>query len=83
MTLSCMVTKKISMTHQQGRLRGGLPTIMRFCVLYYQTIIFTGVYQRWTVYALKPKSVLEMRFCANSKKTRSLGKKWLQTKVLG
>ena len=46
---------------------------MGFCVLYYQTIIFTGVYQRWAMYALKPKSVLEMHFRANSKKTQSLG----------
>ena len=47
---------------------------MGFCVLYYQTIIFTGIYQRWTTYALKPKSVLEMHFLANSKKTQSLEK---------
>ena len=48
--------------------------MMEFCVLYYQTIIFTGVYQQWTMYALKPKSVLEIHFRANSKKTKSLGK---------
>ena len=48
--------------------------VVGFCVLYYQTIIFTGVYQRWTTYALKPKSVLGMHFRANSKKTPSLGK---------
>ena len=47
---------------------------MGFCVLYYQTIIFTGVYQQCTMYALKPKNVPEMYFCANSKKTQSLGK---------
>ena len=32
------------------------------------------VYQRWTMYALKRKCVLEMHFRANSKKTQSLGK---------
>ena len=33
---------------------------MGFYVLYYQTIIFTGAYQRWTTYTFKPKSVLDM-----------------------
>ena len=47
---------------------------MRFFVLYYQTLEFTGVYQRWTTYALMPKSVSEMHFRANSKKTQFLGK---------
>ena len=28
---------------------------MSFFVLYYQTMEFTGVYQRWTTYALMPK----------------------------
>ena len=42
-----------------------------------------GVYQRWTTYALKPESVSEMHFRENSKKTQSLGKKQLYTKVLG
>ena len=46
--------------------------VMGFCVLYYQTIIFMGVYQRWTMYALKPKSVSEMHFCA---------KHWLSKKI--
>ena len=50
---------------------------MAFSVLYYKLIIFTGVYQQWTTYALKPKSVLEMHFCANSKKTQIFEKKWL------
>ena len=51
--------------------------VMGFCVLYYQTIIFTGIYQRWTTYALKPKSVSDLHFRANTKKTQSLGKKRL------
>ena len=34
-----------------------------------------GVYQLWATYALKPQSVLDMHFHANSKKTQSLGKK--------
>ena len=55
---------------------------MGFCVLYYQTIIFTGVYQRWTTYALKPKSVSKMNFRANSKKTQSLGKNGCRQKRL-
>ena len=42
--------------------------VIGFCVLYYQTIIFMGVYQLWATYALKPQSVLNMHFCANSKK---------------
>ena len=43
---------------------------MRFCVLYHQTmgVCFTGVYQQWATYALKPESVSEMHFHANSKK---------------
>ena len=56
--------------------------VMGFCVLYYQTIIFTGVYQRWTTYALKPKSVSEMHFRANSKKTQSLCKNGCRQKCL-
>ena len=55
---------------------------MRFFVLYYQTIEFTGVYQRWTMYALMPKSVSEMLFHANSKKTQSLGKNSYRQKCL-
>ena len=51
--------------------------VIGFCVLYYQTITFTGVYQLWATYALKPQSVLDMHFRANSKKTQSLGKKQL------
>ena len=52
-----------------------------------------GLYQKWTTYALKSKSVQEIHFpaiwrfkftdLANSKKTQSLGKKRLLTKVLG
>ena len=55
---------------------------MGFCVLYYQNIIFTGIYQQWTMYALKPKSVLEIHFRANSKKTQSLGKNGCRQKCL-
>ena len=62
------------MTHQQDSLRGLLVTnfhaqiwVMRFFILYCQTIEFTGVYQRWTTYALMPKSMSEMHFRTNSK----------------
>ena len=41
-----------------------------------------GVYQRWTTYALKPESVSEMHFHANSKKTQSLGKNGCRQKCL-
>ena len=66
----------------QDRLTGVLPTfmqfheiwVMRFFVLYYQIIEFTGAYQRWTTYALIPKSVTEMHFRENSKRPQSLGK---------
>ena len=36
-----------------------------------------GVYQQWATHALKPKSVVEMHFRENSKKTQSLRKKGL------
>ena len=49
---------------------------------YYQTIIFMGVYQRWATHALKPKSVVEMHFRENSKKTQSLRKKGCRQKCL-
>ena len=55
---------------------------MGFCVLYYQTIIFTGLYQLWGTYALKPENVSEMHFHANSKKTQSLGKNGCRQKCL-
>ena len=56
--------------------------VMGFCVLYYQTIIFTGIYQRWSTYALKPKSVSDLHFRAKSKKTQSLGKNGCRQKCL-
>ena len=55
---------------------------MAFSILYYKLIIFTGVYQQWTTYALKPKSVSEMHFLANCKKTQSLGKNSCRQKCL-
>ena len=55
---------------------------MEFCVFYCQTIILTGLYQRRTMNALKPKSVLEMHFRANSQKTQSLGKNGCRQKCL-
>ena len=45
-------------------------------------VCFTGVYQRWTTYALKPESVSEMHFHANSKKAQSLGKNGCRQKCL-
>ena len=55
---------------------------MGFCVFYYQTKIFMGVYQQWTTYALKPKSGLEMHFHANNEKTQSFGKNSCRQKCL-
>ena len=48
----------------------GQGILCTFC----HTIIFTGVYQWWVTYALKPKTVSEMHFGANSKKTQSFRK---------
>ena len=80
------------MTHQQGSLGGVLQTFMHqvvdgiLCTLspHHNVYRETGVYQQWTMYALKSKSVPEMHFpaiwrskftdLANSKKTQSLGK---------
>ena len=77
------------MTHQQDSLRGLLVTnfhaqiwVMRFFILYCQTIEFTGVYQRWTTHALMPKSMSEMHFRTNSKKIQSLGKNSCRQKCL-
>ena len=72
---------------------------MGLCVLYHQTKMFThrenGIYQQWTTYSLKSKSVSKMHFPGiwrskftdlakkkNSKKTQSLRKKktvWKQS----
>ena len=91
--MPCLVTKKISITHQQGSLWGLLPTFMHqfgngiLCTLSPNHNIHEEncVYQWWTKYALKAKSVSEMHFpaiwrskftdLANSKKTQSLGGK--------
>ena len=91
------------MTHQQGSLGGVLQTFMhqfgRWDCVYFITKMFThrenAIYQQWTTYSLKPKSVSKMHFpgiwrskftdLANKtvKKTSTFGKKRLQTKVLG
>ena len=83
------------MTHQQGSLGGLLQTFMCQVV---DGILCTlsphhnGVYQQWTTYALKSKSVPEMHFpaisrskftdLAKSKKTQSLGKNGCGQKCL-
>ena len=76
--------QKISMIHQQDRLWGVLLTFMHkfgwWDFVYFITKPY--VYQQWTMYALKPKSVLEMHFCANSKKTQSLEKNSCRQKCL-
>ena len=88
------------MTHQQGSLGGVLQTFMYqfvdgiLCNLSPHHNVYTenGVYQQWTTYALKSKSVPEMHFpviwrskftdLANSKKTQSLGKNGCRQKCL-
>ena len=72
MTLPCLVTKQIRITHQQDSLGGVLPTFMHqfsngaLCTLSPNHNIQreNGVYQRWTTYALMSKSVSEMHFPA-------------------
>ena len=63
--------KKVSMTHQQRSLGGVLPSFMRqfgwwdfVCALspIHNIQGENGVYQRWTIYALKSKSMSEMNF---------------------
>ena len=64
--------RKISMTHQQGRLEGVLQTSMHqfgdgiLCTLSPNHNVHreNGFYQQWTTNALKSKSVLEMHFPA-------------------
>ena len=77
------------MTNQQDSLKGLVVAnfhaqiwVMRFFILYCQTIEFTGVYQGWTTYALMPKSMSEMHFRTNSKKTQSLGKSSCRQKCM-
>ena len=88
------------MTHQQGSLGGVLQTFMHqvvdriLCTLspHHNVYRETGVYQQWTMYALKSKSVPEMHFpaiwrskftdLANSKKTQSFGKNGCRQKCL-
>ena len=91
--------KKRSMTHQQGSFGGVLQTFMHqvvdgiLCTLSpHHVHRENGVYQQWTTYALKSKSVPEMHFpaiwrskftdLANSKKTQSLGKNGCRQKCL-
>ena len=92
--------KKISMIHQQGSLGGVLQTFMHqfvdgiLCALspHHNVHRENGVYQQWTTYALKSKSVPEMHFpaiwrskftdLAKSKKTQSLGKNGCGQKCL-
>ena len=99
-TLPSLVTKKNSKTHKQGRLGGVLQTFMHqfpdgiLCTLlpHHNVHRENGVYQQWTTYALKSKSVPKIHFpaiwrskfidLANIKKTQSLEKKQLYTKVL-
>ena len=86
------------MSDQQVTLGGALPTFMHqfgwWDFVYFITNIHreNGIYQRWTTYALKSKSVSEMHFptiwrskftdVANSKKTQFLGKNGCRQKCL-
>ena len=68
--LKKMVTKKITITHQQSSLGGVLQTFMHqfvdgiLCTLspHHNIHRENGVYQQWAMYALKSKNVPEMHF---------------------
>ena len=88
------------MTHQQGSLGGLLPTFMHqsadeiLCTLSLNHNIHreNGVYQQWTTYTLKSKSVSEIHFpairrskftdLAKSRKTQSSGKNGCRQRCL-
>ena len=65
-----MVTKKVTITHQQSSLGGVLQTFMHqfvdgiLCTLspHHNIHRENGVYQQWAMYALKSKNVPEMHF---------------------